>query len=158
MTKWQKERNYRIHEIRNEEGEIISRKFFITVDKVNVSVSEEIFNAYAQADRKERYQAEREAGRLLSLERMEDELNDSLLIHLGGGFIESAEDTAIREIYTLRMLEALNQLSPNERDLLTRIYFDDVPIREIAREQGVYHRTIAYRRDKALEKLRRLME
>ena len=51
MKKWQENRNYR--RIKNENGEVIAN--IITVEGRDVEVSEDIFNAYAQADRRERY-------------------------------------------------------------------------------------------------------
>lgn len=49
MKKWQENRNYR--RIKNENGEVIANS--ITVEGQDVEVSEDIFNAYAQADRRE---------------------------------------------------------------------------------------------------------
>ena len=72
MKKWQKERNYR--RIRNEAGEVIAN--IITVDGVDVEVPEDVYLAYSQADRRERYVREEvEPGRLLSLDKLlEDEV------------------------------------------------------------------------------------
>lgn len=51
MKKWQEERNYR--RIYNEAGEAIAN--IITVDGVDVEVAEDVYLAYSQADRRERY-------------------------------------------------------------------------------------------------------
>jgi hypothetical protein len=64
MKKWQETRNYR--HIKDQNGIIIN---IITVDGVDVEVNDEVFLAYSQADRRERYITEEaEAGKLLSLE------------------------------------------------------------------------------------------
>ena len=70
MKNWQESRNYR--RIKDKDGNIIAN--IITVDGVDVEVTEDVFLAYSQADRRERYIAEEvEPGRVLSLERlMED--------------------------------------------------------------------------------------
>lgn len=72
MKKWQEERNYR--RIYNEAGEVIAN--IITVDGVDVEVAENVYLAYSQADRRERYVREEQfSGKLLSLEQMaEDDL------------------------------------------------------------------------------------
>ena len=72
MKKWQEERNYR--RIYNEAGEVIAN--IITVDGVDVEVAEDVYLAYSQADRRERYVREEQfSGKLLSLEQMaEDDL------------------------------------------------------------------------------------
>ena len=65
--KWQKSRNYR--RFKNENGEVVRR--VITVDDIDVEVSEEIFLAYSQAERRERYIAEEvEPGLVLSLDKL----------------------------------------------------------------------------------------
>ena len=74
--------------------------------------------------------------------------------------IKSAEDTAIlhenaRETDQLlkKLPEAINQLNNEEQALIRALYIDGISIREYARMHGVYHRSIAYRRDKILKKL-----
>lgn len=150
MQYWKKDRNYRKYA--NADG---STRYVITVDGVEVDVSSEVYHAYARADRRERYCYEREAGLLVSLERLGED--GAWLPHLREQCVESAEDTVIREMITARMMDALALLCPKERELLDQLYFQSISAREVARASGVYHRTILYRRDKALEKLLRLI-
>lgn len=141
MKKWQKERNYR--RIRNEAGEVIAN--IITVDGVDVEVPEDVYLAYSQADRRERY--------------VREEVEP-----LGVELSPSAEETTLeREKYgetaaqLKKLTEALSGLDTAEHQLLQALYFEGVPAREYARQLGVYHRTILYRRDRLLEKLRRMI-
>ena len=70
MEKWQESRNYR--RIKNENGEVIAN--IITVDGVDVEVTEEVYLAYSQMDRRERYLMEdAPAGKLLPLDQMKDD-------------------------------------------------------------------------------------
>ena len=159
MKKWQEERNYR--RARNEAGEVIAN--IITVDGMDVEVPEDVYRAYAQADRRERYvREEMEAGKLLSLDKLlEDEVPlESLGVELG----PSAEDTTLEQetssetaLQLKKLTEALSGLNTAERQLLQALYFEGIPAREYARQLGVYHRTVLYRRDKLLEKLRRML-
>lgn len=151
MKYWQKNRNYRKHE--NADGTF---RYVITVDGEDVEVTPEVYQAYAQADRKERYGYEREDGLLLSLERMEED--GMHLSYLTDQHVESAEDTAIREILAGRMMDVLPQFLPEERELINQLFFQGISARELARSSGVYHRTVIYRRDKVLDKLRLLMD
>lgn len=159
MKKWQEERNYR--RIYNEAGEVIAN--IITVDGVDVEVAEDVYLAYSQADRRERYvREEMEAGKLLSLDKLlEDEVP---LEPLGVELAPSAEDTTMEQeesnetaMQLQKLTEALSGLNTAERQLLQALYFDGIPAREYARQLGVYHRTVLYRRDKLLEKLRRMI-
>lgn len=159
MKKWQEERNYR--RIRNEAGEVIAN--IITVDGMDVEVPEDVYLTYSQADRRERYvREEMESGKLLSLDKLlEDEVP---LEPLGVDLVPSAEDTTLEQEETSetamqmkRLTEALSELNAAERQLLQALYFEGIPAREYARQLGVYHRTVLYRRDQLLEKLRRMI-
>ena len=67
MKKWRESRNYR--QVKNDASEIIS--YIITVDGIDVEVPEDVYRAYSQADRRERYvREEMEAGKLLSLDKL----------------------------------------------------------------------------------------
>lgn len=159
MKKWQEERNYR--RVRNEAGEVIAN--IITVDGMDVAVPEDVYLAYSQADRRERYvREEMESGKLLSLDKLlEDEVP---LEPLGVEMSPSAEDTVAEREETSetvmqlkRLTEALSELNTAERQLLQALYFEGISAREYARQLGVYHRTVLYRRDQLLEKLRRMI-
>ena len=159
MKKWQESRNYR--QVKNDAGEIIS--YIITVDGVDVNVAEDVYLAYSQADRRERYvREEMESGKLLSLDKL---LEDGVPLEpLGVDLVPSAEDTTLEQEETSetamqmkRLTEALSELNAAERQLLQALYFEGIPAREYARQLGVYHRTVLYRRDQLLEKLRRMI-
>ena len=159
MKKWQEERNYR--RIYNEAGEVIAN--IITVDGTDVEVPEDVYRAYSQADRRERYvREEMEAGKLLSLDKLLED--DVPLEPLGVDLVPSAEDTTLEQeessetaMQLKKLTEALSGLNTAERQLLQALYFEGIPAREYARQLGVYHRTVLYRRDKLLEKLRRMI-
>ena len=158
MKKWQEERNYR--RVRNEAGEVIAN--IITVDGMDVAVPEDVYLAYSQADRRERYvREEMESGKLLSLDKLLED--DVPLEPLGVDLVPSAEATTLEQeessetaMQLKKLTEALSGLDTAERQLLQALYFEGIPAREYARQLGVYHRTVLYRRDKLLEKLRRM--
>ena len=56
MKKWQKQRNYR--QIKDKDGNVI--KNIIKINGQSVEVSEEVFLAYSQSDRKVRYKKEKD--------------------------------------------------------------------------------------------------
>ena len=151
MQNWQRKVNYRRYE--NADGTFI---YTITVDGVSVEVSEAVYKAYAQVDRKERYCAERDAGRLLSLERMaEDEV---LLSFLADTHSESAEDTAIEKMLIRKAMTALSSLSVAEQHLIKSVVMDGVTEKEYADAIGVYQSTVNKRKKRILKKIFVLME
>ncbi len=115
MGFWKKDRNYRKHI--KADGSV---SHIITVDGIEVEVSPEVYHAYAQADRRERYCYERKAGLLLSLEHLGED--GAWIPHLWEQCVESAEDTVIREMMIAHMMDALTLLCPEERELLEQLF------------------------------------
>lgn len=122
--KWQENRNYR--RFKNENGEVVRR--VITVDEQDVEVSEEVFLAYSQAERRERYIAEEvEPGLVLSLDKL---IEDGVpLQKLGVEPIESFEDSVVEleqkteRLKLLRKLpELISSLPDEDRELIESLY------------------------------------
>lgn len=154
MKNWQKSRNYR--RLKDENDKTIAH--IITVDGVNVEVTEEVFLAYAQADRRERYLLEdAKKGKKLSLDQL---IQDGMPLSIEAvpssedGYIVQ-EDAQTRLEQKRRLREILPTLYEDEQDLIRALYVQGLSVREYAKQLGVYHRTVIYRRDKLLEKLRR---
>ena len=160
MKKWQESRNYR--QIRNQNGEIIAN--IITVDGTDVEVPEDIYQAYAQADRRERYLLEEQsAGKSLSLEQMEED--DLLSGYVGAETAPSAEEIALeweraQELAERKqvLLLAMLALSDADRELITALFFDGVSTREYGRRIGVTQRAVIKRRDRILRDLKKYFE
>ena len=150
MKNWQKDRNYRKY--KTADGSVV---YVVTIDGTDVEVSKGVYEAYSQSERRERYCEERDAGRLLSLEQLDEDKVQ--LAYLTDEHVEAAEDTAMRGMMTEQMLDAVKLLTEEERELLHLMFVEDIPARELARQLGVYHRTVIYRRDRILKKLKYLM-
>lgn len=156
MKHWQEKRNYQ--HVRDEAGNVQAN--IIAVDGIDVEVSDEVYLAYTQLDRRERYLMEEvEADRKLSLDRLLK--NGVPLERLGMEKSPSAEDIVLQneawqqqEQLLSQLAEALSSLTEEEWQLIQALYWEGVSAREYARRLGVYHRTVLYWRDKVLEKLR----
>jgi RNA polymerase sigma factor (sigma-70 family) len=146
MQNWQKERNYRKFE--NEDGSVIH---IITVDGEDIEVSAEVYKVYAQADRRERYQAERDTGRLLSLERMDEDA--VLLSYLTDEQIPSVEDEVLRQMDAEELATALDTLTPEERRLIEALIQEGVTERDYAARIGMSQKGVNKRRQKILQKI-----
>lgn len=160
MKKWQEERNYR--RIYNEAGEVIAN--IITVDGLDVEVAEDMYLAYAQADRRERYLLEEQsAGKLLSLEQMAE---DGLLpCFVGAEAAPSAEEEVLEREQAQHLAErkhilllAMLALENADRELINALFFDGVSTREYARRIGVTQRAVIKRRDRILRDLKKYFE
>ena len=155
MQNWQEQRNYRKH--KNADG---SFTYIVTVDGTDVEVSAEVYAAYSQEDRRERYSAERDAGRLLSFDGMNED--DGLLAYLMDRCTESAEDTlfnaekkAERNRQTEKAAAAFLALEPDERNLIQALVLDGVTECDYAALVGLTQQGVNKRKKKILEKLKK---
>ena len=141
MEKWQENRNYR--KIRDENGTVIAN--IITVDGRDVAVTADVFAAYAQMDRRERYLSEDlPTGKVLSMEQMAE---DGVLPDYVGA--ETAPSL---------LLAALIALEDRDRQLITALFYDHLSTREYARRIGVTQRAVIKRRDRILRDMKKYFE
>ena len=145
MKKWQEERNYR--RIYNEAGEAIAN--IITVDGVDVEVAEDVYLAYSQADRRERYVAE----------------DDLLSDYVGAEAAPSAEEEALEREQAQSLVErkemlllAMLSLNDADRELINALFFDGVSTRDYAARIGITQRAVIKRRDRILRDLKKCFE
>ena len=157
MKNWKEERNYR--RIRSSSGEIIVN--IITIDGVDVEVTDEVFLAYSQMDRQERYQEEQRMVHSQASIAMLSENHVPIDLYIKDHEL-SAEEIMLqqeaqreKEHNEVRLVTAMESLNQEERALLQALYVDGISAREYAKKLGVYHRTVLYRRDKLLHKLRK---
>lgn len=156
MEKWQENRNYR--KIRDENGTVIAN--IITVDGRDVAVTEDVFAAYAQMDRRERYLSEDlPTGKVLSMEQLAED--GVLPDYVGAETAPSAEDCVLareREELTSLLLAALIALEDRDRQLITALFYDRLSTREYARRIGVTQRAVIKRRDRILRDMKKYFE
>lgn len=154
MKKWQENRNYR--RIKDEHGHVLAN--IITVDGRDVAVTEDVFLAYSQADRRERYVMEEAAsGKLLSLEQLAED--DVWLDHVSFPSAEdeviATEDAQEREAMRHALPRVLLNLEDADRELITALFYDGVSTREYARRIGVTQRAVIKRRDRILRDMKK---
>lgn len=156
MYNWKIKRNYR----RNKTNYIITN--IITINGTKIDVSDELFSIYSKSERRERYIFEEKVQPLSINQLIEDGLSIEELCTLQ--MPESLEDMYIsKEIDNERTdilkkaLNIISKLPPEEKELIEKLYFDNLSTRDIAKQLGVSHRTVAYRRDKILQKIRNIL-
>lgn len=129
--------------------------YFINVDGTLVTVTREVYEAYYEMENRERYlqRLDRKHG-LLFFGGLEDSAN----------YVDNIPDrdadveTVAMTDFTLKELrDSLTSLSDDEMELLSEIYFNGRPIREIARERRVSDTSLRKKRDMILDKLRKIL-
>ncbi len=72
--------------------------------------------------------------------------------------VESVEDTAIKAAMIEKMLNCLKMLNKEEQELIIELYFKYKSERQLSAETGIHYMTIHNRKNRILDKLKKLME
>lgn len=134
----------------------MDKKYYLFVNGKKVAVSKEIYFEYHKELNKEKYIYKRDIQHgCLFFSDLDQE----------GNFEAQLEDESFnveKIVETKAMIEALNkalqELSPTERELIDFIFYKDESLREVAEKLSISHPAVIKRRDKILEKLKKLIE
>jgi DNA-directed RNA polymerase specialized sigma subunit len=136
-------------------------EFFIKIGKEQVSVSEEIYKEYYKMKRRERYLEEDiKVGRIAVdseeetveyIPSKEDSINR--LMDLGGDFEDAQmiEDILCDKATLLILQEAMAELNEKEQELINDLYYKDLTVREVAKEENISHVAVVKRHKKVLD-------
>ena len=126
------------------------KEYYLYVNGQRVKVSEQIYKVYWREKEHEKY--------LEQVDKKNHLLFFSSLDH-DGNFVDNLADESVdveKIIETVR--KAMSGLNDEERDIIERLYFNDETLSSVARSKKVSYQAIGKRRDKILEKLRKLLE
>ena len=121
---------------------------FVTGEVSGVEVDEHLGGMLLDLDRQQDNNDQKETRRHVSLDSMDYE----------GELFASAEDTAgeaVRREDMVRLFSAMEALSPSQRELVEKVYFEGRKITDIAREEGVTKQSVHERVERALKKLKK---
>lgn len=132
--------------------------YYIRVQDIQVPVTEEIYKAYCQGARKERYFRESDyRNKTFFYDALDtEELNGNEMFCDPAA--ESVESLAERRWLGEGLREAIKDLNEGEKELLGRLYLYEESLRAIARSSGVPVTTLQARHRRLLQKLREKME
>jgi len=151
-----------------------NKQFSIRIGGKQVEVAEEIYYAYYRSKRRDRY-FEQDIKIETAIRDKDGKITgyapskeDSLerLIDAGAEYADdsdSVEAVVLRAIETGALYKAMDKLPELDRELVEALFFggDDgmgMSEREYAKASGIPRKTIAYRRDKALGALKKILE
>ena len=81
--------------------------------------------------------------------------------HYADNIVDESVDVA-RIVETQMLIEslryAISKLNDEERDIIERLYFNDETVRSVAKLKDITHPALIKRRNKILEKLKKLIE
>ena len=132
------------------------REYYLYVKGKAVPVSEEVYRAYWKITEHEKY--------LQRKDWKHNVIQFSALDH-DGHFVDNIIDERIdlEKIVEVKMqIEELNKalatLTKEERELIEAIFFREESLKSIGEKEKVTHQAIGKRRDRILEKLRKILE
>lgn len=140
-------------------------EFLIKIGKEQVSVSKEIYKEYYKMKRRERYlEQDIKVGRIAVdfetetvdfVPSKEDSINR--LIELGADFEDDQmiEDILCDKATMLILQEAMAELNEKEQELIKALYYKDLTMREVAKEENISHVAVVKRHKKVLDKLKK---
>ena len=123
---------------------------FVTGEISEVEVDERLGGMLLDLDRQQENNDQKETRRHFSLNGMDYE----------GELFASAEDTekAVEHREDMaRLFSAMEALSPSQRELVKKVYFEERKITDIAREEGVSEATIRNRLKKIYSRLKKFL-
>ena len=132
------------------------KEYYLYVKGKAVKVNEEIYRAYWRITEHEKY--------LQRKDWKHNVMSFSALDH-DGHFVDNIIDEKIdlEKIVEVKMQieelhRALNTLTKEERELMEAIFYKEESLRSTGKKEKVSYQTIGKRRDKILEKLRKILE
>ena len=134
----------------------MQKEYYLYVNGQRVKVSEQIYKVYWREKEHEKY--------LEQADKKNHLLFFSSLDH-DGNFVDNIIDEKIdlEKIVEVKMkIEELNKalatFTKKERELMEAIFYREESLRSIGKKEKVSYQAIGKRRDKILEKLRKLLE
>ena len=132
------------------------KEYYLYVNGQKVKVSEQIYKVYWREREHEKY--------LEQVDRKNHLLFFSSLDH-DGHFVDNIIDESVdvkKIVETQMMIEslryAISKLNDEERDIIERLYFNDETVRSVAKLKSITHPALIKRRNKILEKLKKIIE
>ena len=120
---------------------------FVTGEISEIEVDESLGELLVDFDRQEYNNDHKETRRHVSLDGMDYE----------GALFAAAADTAeeaAQRDEVARLMQAMEALTPPQRELVRRVYFEQEKIVDIAREEGVSHVAVLDRLKRIYRKLK----
>lgn len=124
---------------------------FVNGEVSEIEVDEGLGELLVDFDRQQYNNDHKETRRHVSLDGMDYE----------GELFTSAEDTEgelMRREDTARLMEAMKTLSPSQRELVLKVYFNGRSLVSIAAEEGVDKSSISHRLERIYKKLKKFLK
>lgn len=135
------------------------KNYYLFVGDKKIDVSEKIYKEYWQETNRENYLNRLDKENKLGY--FSEFISDGTDRSMEERLIDKAVD--LEKLVAVKMqIEALNKaldkLSPEEREIIQALFFDEIPQRELAKTLNISQGAVFRRKEKTLEKLKVFLE
>jgi RNA polymerase sigma factor (sigma-70 family) len=135
------------------------KNYYIFLGDKKVDVSEKVYKGYWQETNRENYLNRLDKENKLGY--FSEFISDGTDRSMEERLIDKAVD--LEKLVAVKMqIEALNKaldkLSPEEREIIQALFFDEIPQRELAKTLNISQGAVFRRKEKTLEKLKVFLE
>lgn len=134
------------------------KSYYIFLDDKKIDVSEKVYKEYWKETNRERYlyRLDKE-NHLRFFSELENEDSRSVEERLADSNVD------VEKIFDVKfqieeLHKALDRLSPEEREIIQALFFDEKTLEKVGEEFGISHPAVIKRKKKILEKLRKILE
>lgn len=130
------------------------KEYRIRIHNTFVTVTRDVYQAYYREERRMKTLDEKDIRNgKVSVEAMDTEetLGIEMIPDTGS---PSVEDAAIASVLKKELRRAIAEMQPEDRELITTLYFKGVSERQLSALTGIPQKTINNRRKKAIDALR----
>ncbi len=134
-----------------------AEKFFLPLHGMLMEVTEEDYKEYYKYNRRQKYidECSRKRGDV-SYDALDTD--ETLGAEVFADMKTDVEAAVINKMTVAELRKAFLLLSPDERELITAIYIQNLTEREYAKQKGVYHNAVHKRKLRILEKLKNFLD
>ena len=133
----------------------MEQNYTLVVRKKRIPVTGKVYKAYYQCRDREKYLDKLAAKNNISLDGC---IEKGISVEYVISSASTMEDEIILKEMILKMRDCILQLEESERELIKNIYFTGKSEYKLSSEMGIPRMTIRSRKEKILQKLKKLME
>ena len=117
-----------------------------------VEVSDEFYAKYQEMEKEEKNKNRAETRRHISLSQMQENGFEPALQE------SSLEDDLLKEEMKKELLEAISTLTPEQQDLVYKVFYENKSTSQVAKEMGVLDSSISHKLERIYKKLKKFWQ
>lgn len=117
-----------------------------------VEVSDEFYAKYQEMEKEEKNKNRAETRRHISLSQMQENGFEPALQE------SSLEDDLLKEEMKKELLEAISTLTPEQQDLVYKVFYENKSTSQVAKEMGALDSSISHKLERIYKKLKKFWQ